>query len=134
MFFSDLEINSTESTLSTPPPSQQHADNHHNHNQSTSERADAAAAKDAEASMDVDQLVKPSKIHVQPLHPVDLLYESTKYDPSAGEYCKKYNRNMIYSRLLFIKSQIKTVCSLLWALLGQALDRFQIVDLFSLQN
>lgn len=36
---------------------------------------------------EIDQFVKPSKIHVQPLHADDLLYESKKFDPSAGEYC-----------------------------------------------
>lgn len=33
---------------------------------------------------EIDQLIKPSKIHVQPLHADDLLYESNNFDPSAG--------------------------------------------------
>lgn len=38
---------------------------------------------------EIDQFVKPSKIHVQPLHADDLLYESKKFDPTAGK-CFKY--------------------------------------------
>lgn len=34
-----------------------------------------------------DELVKPSKILVQPLHADDLLYESNNFDPSAGLFC-----------------------------------------------
>lgn len=33
---------------------------------------------------EVDQLVKPSKIHIQPLHAADLLYESTKFDSGSA--------------------------------------------------
>lgn len=55
---------------------------HHNHSTLNSITHNAID-NDADIS-DADQLVKPSKIHVQPLHADDLLYESMKFDPSAG--------------------------------------------------
>lgn len=33
------------------------------------------------------EMVKPSKIHVKPLHPEDELYESKKNVPGAGKLC-----------------------------------------------
>lgn len=46
--------------------------------------ADDIVELDDNEMLQNDQLVKPSKIHVQPLHADDLLYESKKIDPSAG--------------------------------------------------
>lgn len=54
---------------------------HHNH--SGNELNHDRIPNDVDTT-NADELVKPSKIHVQPLHAGDLLYESMKFDPSAG--------------------------------------------------
>lgn len=53
---------------------------------------------------EIDQFVKPSKIHVQPLHADDLLYESKKFDPSAGKYSSTSEYHHMHSMhiLLFL--------------------------------
>lgn len=56
---------------------------HHNH--SADKQIHEATPNDVD-STETDELVKPSKIHVQPLHADDLLYESMKFEPGAGLY------------------------------------------------
>lgn len=71
-----LGVNSTESyDIETSSLS------HHNH--TASKQLHEATSDDPDLT-EVDQLVKPSKVHVQPLHADDLLYESTKFEPGAG--------------------------------------------------
>lgn len=76
--FNLLDVNLTQATTdsnsSTSPLT------HHNKH---SEKEFDTIPNDVDATA-ADQLVKPSKIHVQPLHADDLLYESMKFDPSAG--------------------------------------------------
>lgn len=55
---------------------------HHNH--TASKQLHESIPDDVDLT-EVDQLVKPSKVHVQPLHADDLLYESTKFEPGAGQ-------------------------------------------------
>lgn len=79
MFFNHfLGVNSTEFEFR---PSQTSLSSHHNHTVSKIHHETAPNEVDL---TEVDQLVKPSKVHVQPLHADDLLYESTKYEPDAG--------------------------------------------------
>lgn len=83
-FFSSFlnlsDVNSTQETTdinsSTSPLT------HHNNH---SEKEFDTIPNDVDATS-ADQLIKPSKIHVQPLHADDLLYESMKFDPSAGMF------------------------------------------------
>ncbi|XP_031637497.1 A disintegrin and metalloproteinase with thrombospondin motifs 9 isoform X2 [Contarinia nasturtii] len=70
-------VNSTEFGIDT---SQTTLSSHHNHTESKQHHE--AVPNEADLT-EVDQLVKPSKVHVQPLHADDLLYESTKYEPDA---------------------------------------------------
>lgn len=65
-------MQSTDTTLSS----------HHNH--TATKQQHEIIPNDAD-STEADQLVKPSKIHVQPLHADDLLYESMKFEPGAGQ-------------------------------------------------
>lgn len=68
----EFEIDSSMQTSSVP---------HHNH--TASKQQHETTSNDVDLT-EVDELVKPSKVHVQPLHADDLLYESTKFEPGAG--------------------------------------------------
>lgn len=82
-------MNSTESQ-----EIQTSSSSHHNH--TASKQLHEAAPSDSDLT-EIDQWVKPSKVHVQPLHADDLLYESTKFEPGAGQ-CK------------FVKIRNATLC------------------------
>lgn len=76
------DVNSTQATTDNINSSSTSPLTHHyNH----SEKEFDTIPNDVDATA-ADQLIKPSKIHVQPLHADDLLYESTKFDPSAGMF------------------------------------------------
>lgn len=64
---------------------------HHN-NHTANKQIHEATPNEADTT-EADELVKPSKIHVQPLHADDLLYESMKFEPGAG----LHNSTMIQS-------------------------------------
>lgn len=88
-----LGVNSTEFEVGSSETS---SSSHHNH--TASKQLHESIPDDVDLT-EVDQLVKPSKVHVQPLHADDLLYESTKFEPGAG---KRENKNEIT-----IKNNIK---------------------------
>ncbi|XP_055309435.1 A disintegrin and metalloproteinase with thrombospondin motifs 9-like isoform X3 [Sitodiplosis mosellana] len=67
----EFEVGSSSTSSST-----------HHHNHTASKQLHETIPDDVDLT-EVDQLVKPSKVHVQPLHADDLLYESTKYEPGA---------------------------------------------------
>lgn len=60
---------------------------HHNHNHTATKQLHETISSEVDGS-EIDELVKPSKIHVQPLHAQDLLYESMKFEPDAGNINK----------------------------------------------
>lgn len=83
-------MNSTES-----PEIQTSSSAHYNH--TASKQLHELTSTDVDLT-EIDQLVKPSKVHVQPLHADDLLYESTKFGP-AGQYL-----NVIISKSAFCQT------------------------------
>lgn len=78
LFFVYLGVNLTEFDIDTVTSSS----THHNHN--VTKQLHETIPSEVDGS-EIDELVKPSKIHVQPLHAQDLLYESMKFEPDAGE-------------------------------------------------
>lgn len=72
LFFVVFSSGNTTRSIQSTHHSNDLALAHHNHSQH------------AFSDDDTDQLVKPLKIHTQPLHEDDLLYESMKFDPNTG--------------------------------------------------
>lgn len=77
-------MNLTEFDLDTIQPNDTSLSlsSHHNH---TATKQQHEILPNDGISTEAEQLVKPSKIHIQPLHAEDLLYESTKFEPGAGQ-------------------------------------------------
>lgn len=84
LFYLDLGVNLTEVDVGSSQHIETSSSSHHNHNHTAAKKLHETVPNDVDLT-DGEQLVKPSKIHVQPLHADDLLYESTKYEPGAGE-------------------------------------------------
>lgn len=81
-----LGVNLTEFDIDTVQQTVTSSSTHHNHNHNhtATKQLHEIVSSDVDVS-EIDELVKPSKIHVQPLHAQDLLYESTKFEPDAGK-------------------------------------------------
>lgn len=82
-----LGVNLTEFDIDTVQQTVTSSSTHHNHNHNHTATKQLHETISSEVDLsEIDELVKPSKIHVQPLHAQDLLYESTKFEPDAGTY------------------------------------------------
>lgn len=80
-----LGVNLTEFDIDTVQQTSSSTHHNHNHNHTATKQLHETISSEVDLS-EIDELVKPSKIHVQPLHAQDLLYESTKFEPDAGTY------------------------------------------------
>lgn len=76
-------MNLTEFDVGSMQPTDTFLSSQH-HNHTVTKQQHEIIPNDVD-STEADQLVKPSKIHVQPLHADDLLYESMKFEPGAGQ-------------------------------------------------
>lgn len=84
--FVSLGMNLTEFDIDTVQQTVTSSSTHHNHNHNHTATKQLHETISSEVDVtEIDELVKPSKIHVQPLHAQDLLYESTKFEPDAGK-------------------------------------------------
>lgn len=83
-FIPAIGVNLTEFDVGSMQQTETSSSSHHNHTATKQQHEIIPSDVD---SNEADQLVKPSKIHVQPLHADDLLYESMKFEPGAGQTC-----------------------------------------------
>lgn len=89
-----LGVNLTEFDIDTVQQTETSSSTHHNHNHNHTASKQLHETISSEVDLtEIDELVKPSKIHVQPLHAQDLLYESTKFEPDAGTLRSWWHNN-----------------------------------------
>lgn len=86
-----IDVNFTLPDMGSSQQIETTSSSHHN-NHTANKQIHEAKPNEADTT-EADELVKPSKIHVQPLHADDLLYESMKFEPGAG----LHNYTMIQS-------------------------------------
>lgn len=125
-----LGVNLTEFDIDTVQQTETSSSTHHNHNHNHTASKQLHETISSEVDLtEIDELVKPSKIHVQPLHAQDLLYESTKFEPDAGTLRRWWHNNKF--KISFhssICSVLHKMCALLSSGFVPSLDGNEMIN------